>query len=121
MAGEACEEQIRFFRAWRFSSLQALSFSCVIKLCFKTPLDQSMKRILLISISLLFLTLCSAQVKQYYDVNATIVQENSDIPLAYANILNKQQLTGTASNMNGYFELPACRIGDSLFISYLGY
>ena len=58
---------------------------------------------------------------QLYTIKAKVVAEKTEEALSYANIFNRQRLIGTASNLEGYFELPNNRIGDTLVISYLGY
>ena len=57
----------------------------------------------------------------FYEIKAIVIDKETTTPLPYATIFNRQQLTGTATNENGYFELPACKLGDTLLISYLGY
>jgi hypothetical protein len=59
--------------------------------------------------------------QNFIDLKATVFEENSNTTLAYANIFNQQRLIGTATNLDGYFELPNNQIGDTIVISYLGY
>ncbi len=68
-------------------------------------------------------TCCLAQKENqnFIDIKAVVFEENSDKILAYANVFNQQQLRGTATNLDGYFELPNNQIGDTIIVSYLGY
>ncbi len=59
--------------------------------------------------------------KQLYDIKSTVVDETTNEPLPYANVFNKQLAIGTATNIDGYFELPNNRVGDTIVISYLGF
>ena len=72
----------------------------------------------------LFQVICCLGQKEnqnFIDFKATVLEENSNIILAYANVFNQQKLIGTATNLEGYFELPNNQIGDTIVISYLGY
>ena len=55
------------------------------------------------------------------DLKAVVLERNNNNTLAYANIFNQQKLIGTATNLEGYFELPNNQIGDTIVVSYLGY
>ncbi|MFK7773328.1 MAG: carboxypeptidase-like regulatory domain-containing protein [Saprospiraceae bacterium] len=66
---------------------------------------------------------CLGQIENqsFIDLKAVVVEEGSDQVLAYANVFNQQRLIGTATNLEGYFELPNNKIGDTIIVSYLGY
>lgn len=75
---------------------------------------------------LLFALLCSVAViplvaQKQYTLKASLLDEDSKQPMAYANIINLRTLQGTASGLDGYFELPDNQIGDSLLLSFVGY
>ena len=73
-------------------------------------------------ITLIHVTLVFSQVNnQYILIKANIVDENTQKVMPFATVFNKQLANGTASNINGYFELPNNRIGDTIVVSYLGY
>lgn len=82
-----------------------------------------MMKILVLLMTLLQTICCLAQKEnpKNIDFKATVFEENSDKILAYANVFNLQTLNGTATNLDGYFELPNNQIGDTIIISYLGY
>ena len=73
--------------------------------------------------TLLQVVCCFAQKENQnsIDIKAVVSEENTNRILAYANVFNKQKLIGTATNLEGYFELPNNQIGDTIIISYLGY
>ncbi|MFT6849358.1 MAG: hypothetical protein ACJATA_000153 [Sphingobacteriales bacterium] len=54
-------------------------------------------------------------------IKASVLAEDTKNILPFANIFNKNISIGTASNLEGYFELPNNRIGDTILITYLGY
>ncbi|MFT5999366.1 MAG: hypothetical protein ACI81P_001824 [Neolewinella sp.] len=56
-----------------------------------------------------------------FSLKATVVHKKINAPLPYANVFNQRLKTGTATNLEGYFELPNNRTGDTITISYLGY
>lgn len=58
---------------------------------------------------------------QQYTIRATVMAEQTNEVLAYANVYNQQQAIGTATNLEGYFELPNNHLGDTIVVSYLGY
>lgn len=58
---------------------------------------------------------------QRHVLKATIFEAHTNEVLPYANVYNKQRATGTASNLEGYFELPNNRMGDTIVVSYVGY
>ncbi|WP_264791304.1 carboxypeptidase-like regulatory domain-containing protein [Aureispira anguillae] len=76
-----------------------------------------MKTVLVLILALFHLTTVGAQI----EIKATIFDKNTNETLPYANVFNQQQLFGTATNLEGYFELPNNQIGDTIVISYLGY
>lgn len=68
------------------------------------------------------LMVAHAQIEnQEYKIKAKVFDKNTNEVLPYANVFNQQQLFGTATNLEGYFELPNNHIGDTVVISYLGY
>ncbi|MFK8165444.1 MAG: carboxypeptidase-like regulatory domain-containing protein [Lewinella sp.] len=81
-----------------------------------------MKRPLLLVFFSFQLAICVAQISSSSILlSATVLAAEEGQPLPYANIYNKRLQTGTATNLNGYFELPNNRIGDTVEVSYLGY
>lgn len=56
-----------------------------------------------------------------FSLKATVVDSKTATSLPYANVFNQRLQTGTATNLEGYFELPNNRVGDTITISYLGY
>jgi carboxypeptidase-like protein len=81
-----------------------------------------MKRTIITLLTLIQVTLGFAQLKnQLVTLKANVFEKNTNKVLPFATIFNRQQSTGTASNLDGYFELPNNRIGDTIVISYLGY
>ena len=62
-----------------------------------------------------------SQNESTYTITSTVLDAQTNKPLAFATIYNTLQASGTASNANGYFELPNNLKGDTLVISYLGY
>lgn len=50
-----------------------------------------------------------------------VIDQSDESFLAYATILNKRTLSGTATNLEGYFELPNTSINDTIEISFIGY
>ena len=53
-------------------------------------------------------------------VTGTVVRAGSDLPLENVNIVNLNQVLGTATNVKGEFEISA-KVNDTLHLSYLGY
>ncbi len=81
-----------------------------------------MKKILITLLVLSQVAMLVAQLpNQTYALSAKIVEENTNLPLPFVTVFNKTQLTGTASNPEGYFELPNNRIGDTIVVVFLGY
>lgn len=79
---------------------------------------------------LLILLLCLTTVHSYSQdstatktpttVKGTLVSASTELPLSEANIVNINQVVGTASNDEGEFEIKA-NVNDTLHLSYLGY
>ncbi len=81
-----------------------------------------MKKTIITLLILIQTTYVFTQVKnQHFTLKAHIIEENTDKVLPFATIFNKQQSNGTASNSEGYFELPNNQLGDTIVVSYLGY
>ena len=53
-------------------------------------------------------------------VKGTIVSASTSLPLTEANIVNINQVVGTATNDDGLFEIRA-KVNDTLHLSYIGY
>lgn len=53
-------------------------------------------------------------------VKGTLVSASTNLPLSEANIVNINQVVGTATNDDGIFEIRA-KVNDTLHLSYLGY
>ncbi|GGW67068.1 carboxypeptidase-like protein [Winogradskyella epiphytica] len=58
--------------------------------------------------------------KESTKVKGTLVSSTTSLPLSGANIVNINQVVGTASNDDGEFEIRA-KANDTLHLSYLGY
>ncbi|WP_299107382.1 carboxypeptidase-like regulatory domain-containing protein [uncultured Winogradskyella sp.] len=79
---------------------------------------------------LILLLLCLTTVQSYSQdstatktpttVKGTLVSASTELPLSEANIVNINQVVGTASNDEGEFEIKA-NVNDTLHLSYLGY
>lgn len=54
-------------------------------------------------------------------IRGKVIDQSDESTLAYATILNKRTLSGTATNLEGYFELPNTTLKDTLEISFIGY
>ena len=54
-------------------------------------------------------------------IKASVISAESGEKLAYANVFNRNTLLGTATNLDGYFELPGNSLLDTVVISYIGY
>jgi hypothetical protein len=79
---------------------------------------------IVIIISVLMLQVSSGLtqvVGQEYILRASIIDESTQAPLPYATVYNQTRETGTASNADGFFELPQCQSGDTIVASYVGY
>ncbi len=84
--------------------------------------EAKMKRTIITILTILQITLGFAQVNnQYVTLKASVFETNTNKVLPFATVFNRQQSTGTASNLDGYIELPNNRIGDTIVVSYLGY
>lgn len=83
----------------------------------------TIRRILLLSVfCIIFTTFGFSQVSlPNYSLRATILEEGTQKPLPFATVYNQRTERGTASNIDGIFELPKNQIGDTLLISYIGY
>ncbi|WP_405570067.1 carboxypeptidase-like regulatory domain-containing protein [Winogradskyella sp. Asnod2-B02-A] len=53
-------------------------------------------------------------------VKGTLVSSTTNLPLSEANIVNINQVVGTATNDEGVFEIRA-KVNDTLHLSYIGY
>ncbi len=53
-------------------------------------------------------------------VSGTVLNAANDLPLENVNLVNLNQVKGTTTNENGYFEISAA-VNDTLFFSYLGF
>ena len=86
-----------------------------------------------IVITLLFLGLSLNTFAQITGVNVDTVRQtpeiilkgrvisiNDNLPLQSAHIVNLNAITGTITNTDGHFEIPASA-NDTIFISYIGY
>ena len=81
-----------------------------------------MTRTLITIIAFFQITLGFAQINNSsFDLKAKIVDEITKEMLPFASVFNQQQKFGTASNLDGYFELPDNQLGDSIVVSYIGY
>ncbi|WP_458625935.1 carboxypeptidase-like regulatory domain-containing protein [Winogradskyella sp. PC D3.3] len=79
---------------------------------------------------LLFLIICLSTVSGFSQdstatktptkVKGTIVSASTGLPLAEANVININQVVGTATTDEGLFEIKA-KVNDTLHLSYLGY
>ncbi|HSP40801.1 MAG TPA: carboxypeptidase-like regulatory domain-containing protein [Gillisia sp.] len=53
-------------------------------------------------------------------VSGTVLNAANDLPLENVNLVNLNQVIGTTTNENGYFEISAA-VNDTLYFSYLGF
>lgn len=77
-----------------------------------------MKKLLLLFSLILVSTISVAQNEG--TIKGTIIRADIGRPLENVNVLNLTQITGTATNSNGEFEITA-KANDTLYLSYLGY
>ncbi len=81
-----------------------------------------MKIFLIILLTFIQVTIGVAQVQnQPYTLSARIVEENTTMALPFVTVFNKQQLRGTATNLDGFFVLPNNQFGDTIVVAFLGY
>jgi len=62
----------------------------------------------------------STATKTSTKVKGTLISSTTSLPLSEANIVNINQVVGTATNDEGEFEIKA-KVNDTLHLSYLGY
>ncbi|MBA9072165.1 hypothetical protein GGR22_000291 [Flavobacterium gossypii] len=67
-----------------------------------------------------FLFVTSFAFAQDTKISATVINDNTLLPLADVSIINLNKVKGTTTNASGYFELVA-EVNDTLHISTLGY
>lgn len=77
-----------------------------------------MKKLLLFASICFMTTLCVAQ--DDTTVNGIVIRAGTDTTLENVNIVNLNQVLGTATNSKGEFEIRA-KVNDTLHFSYLGY
>ena len=77
-----------------------------------------MKHLLLIILLFVLPQQLVAQQKEF--VRGKIVDASDDKPMENVNIVNLNQVFGTATNQEGAFEIPA-KVNDTLHLSFLGY
>lgn len=71
--------------------------------------------------TLIFLFLIiSISVAQDTRVSGTVLNAANDLPLENVNLVNLNQVKGTTTNSDGYFEIAAA-VNDTLYFSYLGF
>ena len=71
--------------------------------------------------TLIFLFLIiSSSVAQDTRVSGTVLNAANDLPLENVNLVNLNQVKGTTTNSEGYFEIVAA-VNDTLYFSYLGF
>lgn len=68
---------------------------------------------------LLFLFAINVQAQET-KVSGTVLNAANDLPLENVNIVNLNQVKGTTTNSDGYFEISAA-VNDTLYFSYLGF
>src|SRR5690606_33840850 len=69
--------------------------------------------------TLIFLFLIiSSSVAQNTRVSGTVLNAANDLPLENVNLVNLNQVKGTTTNSDGYFEIVAA-VNDTLYFSYL--
>ena len=54
------------------------------------------------------------------ELNATVINAQTDFPLQSVHIINLNQVKGTITNENGKFSIPAA-VNDTLYLTYLGF
>lgn len=61
-----------------------------------------------------------AQEKENHIVTGNVLNAANDLPLENVNLVNLNQVKGTTTNSEGYFEITAA-VNDTLYFSYLGF
>ena len=81
-----------------------------------------MKRTIFTALAVFQMMIGFSQVNsQKISLKAKVVDKNSKEILSFATVYNQRLSIGTATNLDGYFELPDNRVGDTIIISYIGY
>lgn len=68
----------------------------------------------------LFLIIGNASAQETQKVSGTIVNDNTSLPVAFANIINLNKVKGAITDEKGFFEIDAA-VNDTLHISLVGY
>ncbi len=68
---------------------------------------------------LIFLLVFNLQAQET-KVSGTVLNAANDLPLENVNLVNLNQVKGTTTNSDGYFEISAA-VNDTLYFSYLGF
>src|SRR5690606_34320587 len=72
-------------------------------------------------LTLLFIFLLAFNIQaQETKVSGTVLNAANDLPLENVNLVNLNQVKGTTTNEDGYFEIIAA-VNDTLYFSYLGF
>ena len=77
-----------------------------------------MKKLLFLAVALIIVQFSLAQ--DDTTVKGRVIRAGTDTPLENVNIVNLNQVLGTATNIDGEFEIRA-QVNDTLHLSYLGY
>lgn len=80
-----------------------------------------MKPLFLFLFLLLSSNLIFGQGNTAHEIEGKIVSKLTGEPIAYANIYNKTQQTGTISNSDGYFRIGIISSKDSIFVTSVGF
>lgn len=70
---------------------------------------------------LLFLILWSIFASAQDVLRGKVIDQSTGNTLPYATILNTRTFTGTATNLDGYFELPNVQLNDTIEVSFIGF
>ena len=80
-----------------------------------------MKKLLLLVFVFAYFTAFSQEEKvNTQELTATVINAQTDFPLASVHIINLNQVKGTITNQNGKFSIPAA-VNDTLYLTYLGF
>jgi hypothetical protein len=58
---------------------------------------------------------------QSYKISGKVTESGTNTPIPYASVVLKGSLTGTTTNNDGYYEISAVQLSDSIIVSFLGY
>jgi len=69
----------------------------------------------------IFISFCISSSLQAQEVQGTVSDAQTGDPLPGVNVIIINTTTGTATNVDGFYEIPVTSLNDTLVFSYLGY